>query len=283
MELAIDWRDLGKMKVAETFNNAAVHFDAGPLAFWEIYGRRTVEQLHLPPGATVLDVGCGSGAAVLRAAEIVGPQGSVLGIDLALTLLRRGRAKASLRQLTNATFTLGDMTNLGCPERQFDAVLSIFSLFFADNMEKQVSDLWRRVRPGGVLAITTWGPRLFEPVYGKWREFLARESFSLTSLDQPWEGISSPHSLRDLLQRRGVNEVTIISERGSQALHSPEEWWTIVLGSGLRGPIDELRKDAVERLRQVAVDWVRTHTVRAVETNVLYAIARKNRDGCICT
>src|SRR6476660_6556936 len=61
-----------KLKAEVTYNAAADHFDDGPLAFWDRYGRRTVERLSLSPGSLVLDVGCGSGASAIPAAIKVG-------------------------------------------------------------------------------------------------------------------------------------------------------------------------------------------------------------------
>ncbi|MGH6960223.1 MAG: hypothetical protein ACREE7_07060 [Dongiaceae bacterium] len=58
--------EAAKAKAAATYNAAADHFDAAPLAFWDRYGRRTVERLGLAEGALVLDAGCGSGASALR-------------------------------------------------------------------------------------------------------------------------------------------------------------------------------------------------------------------------
>ena len=82
-----------KAKAAATYDAAADHFDNEPLSFWEQIGRRTVAALRLPVGARVLDVGCGTGASALPAAQAVGPQGSVLGVDLAARLLERARRK----------------------------------------------------------------------------------------------------------------------------------------------------------------------------------------------
>ncbi len=65
--------DPGKLKAEATYNAAADHFDDGPLAFWDRYGRRTVERLSLVRGSSVLDVGCGSGASAIPAAINVGP------------------------------------------------------------------------------------------------------------------------------------------------------------------------------------------------------------------
>jgi SAM-dependent methyltransferase len=86
-----------------------------------------------------------------------------VGIDLADRLLDRAREKALQQGLSNLEFQQADMENLGYPDGSFDAVVSVFSVFFVPDMTKQVAELWRMVKPGGQLAITTWGPRAFEP------------------------------------------------------------------------------------------------------------------------
>ena len=82
-----------KAKAAATYDAAADHFDDEPLGFWERIGRRTVERLALSAGANVLDVGCGTGASALPAAQAVGPNGIVVGVDLSVRLLDRARVK----------------------------------------------------------------------------------------------------------------------------------------------------------------------------------------------
>jgi ubiquinone/menaquinone biosynthesis C-methylase UbiE len=80
-----------KLKAATAYNAAADHFDDGPLAFWDRYGRGTIERLRLKPRAVVLDVGCGSGASAIPAGKAVGPHGHVIGVDLAERLLAMAR------------------------------------------------------------------------------------------------------------------------------------------------------------------------------------------------
>ncbi|MFL4976326.1 MAG: class I SAM-dependent methyltransferase, partial [Microvirga sp.] len=141
-----------KLKAASTYNAAADHFDDGPLAFWDRFGRKTIERLRLKPGSIVLDVGCGSGASAIPAAKAVGPHGRVIGADLAERLLVMAQAKADAQNLTNATFRQGDMENLGYADDSFDAVVCVFAIFFVPDMVKQVRELWRMVRAGGQLA-----------------------------------------------------------------------------------------------------------------------------------
>ena len=74
-----------------------------------------------------------------------------------------------------------DATCTGLPDGAFDAVVCVFGVFFAPDMAAFVQEMWRLVRPGGVLAITTWGPGLFEPASShSWRcvgEVLATSLF----------------------------------------------------------------------------------------------------------
>ena len=271
-----DLLDAAKAQVAATYNAASDHFDDGPLAFWDKFGRRTIERLSLTAGSSVLDVGCGSGASALPAAELVGPSGQVIGVDLAEQLLSLARAKAAERGLNNVEFRVGDMTALGFPDGQFDAVISVFSIFFVEDMEKQVAELWRMVRPSGKLAITTWGPRVYEPAESAWWEAVRRERPDLYSTDNPWDRIVEPSSLGQLLIDGGVADAEVVAEDGRQLLERPEDWWTVVLGSGNRGTMDEMTPDAAERVREENVRWAKDTGLTSIETNVMYAVATKD-------
>jgi ubiquinone/menaquinone biosynthesis C-methylase UbiE len=94
---------------------------------------------------------CDSGA------EAVGPQGFVLGVDLAENLLALAHAKAKERGLANIEFRVGDMLDLQLPAAGFDAVVCVFGIFFVPDMQAALRELWRHVRPGGQLAITPGG------------------------------------------------------------------------------------------------------------------------------
>lgn len=272
-----DENKAANVKAQTTYNAAADHFDDVPLGFWERYGRRTVERLRLGSGSTVLDVGCGTGASALPAAEKVAPEGRVIGVDLAEKLLAMGRAKAIRQGLQNIEFRVGDMENLGFPNHHFDAVISVFSIFFVPNVEKQVRELWRMVRPGGQLAITTWGPNFAEPLYEKWWEAVRRVRPDLSSAFRPWDRITTPEAVRQLLLDSGLPEAEITPENGSQTLRSPDDWWTIVLGSGLRWTVDQLGAELAGQVRDDNLQWAYENGINSVQMNVIYAIATKSQ------
>jgi ubiquinone/menaquinone biosynthesis C-methylase UbiE len=264
-----------KAKAAATYDAAADHFDDEPLQFWDRIGSGTVARLALRAGTKVLDVGCGTGASALPAAQAVGPEGSVLGVDLAVRLLDRARTKATAHGLTNVEFRVADMTALEYPNACYDAVVSVFSIFFVPDMEGLVRELWRMVRPGGRLAVTTWGPRIFAPAYGRWLEAIRRERPDLHSAFNPWDRITEVDSVRQLLRDGGVADVAVTAEDGFQPLRSAEDWWLIALGSGLRWTIDQMGSELAARVRADNVQWLRENKIDRVETNAIYAIGTR--------
>ena len=267
--------DQAKLKAQTTYNLASDYFDARPLGFWARYGRRTVERLALRPGARVLDLACGTGASALPAAEAVGPTGRVTGVDLAERLLARGREKANQQGLNNIEFLQADMTELKYPDAHFDAVICVFGVFFVPEMEALVAEMWRMVRPGGKLAVTTWGPRIFAPAYDVWNAAVRQVRPDLYVAYNPWDRITTPEAVRTLFHGAGVPSVDVQPEDGYQPLSVPEDFWAIALGSGLRWTIDQLGPEGAEQVKASMLTWLDEHKVGRLETNVIYAVAAR--------
>ena len=267
--------DDAKLKAATAYNAAADFYDDAANSFWERFGCRTIERLHLQPGARILDVCCGSGASAIPAAEKVGPKGYVLGIDLAEKLLELARMKASDRGLQNIEFRAGDLLDLRLPKSEFDAVVCVFGIFFVPDMPAAVRALWHVVRPGGQLAITTWGPRFFEPATTAFWNSVRTVRPELYKGFNPWDRICDPQSVRRMLSDAGVNEAEVVAEAGAHSVPSPEAWWSAVIGSGYRGTLEQLDEKAREFVRTANLNYIRDARIRSVEANVVYAIATK--------
>jgi 2-polyprenyl-3-methyl-5-hydroxy-6-metoxy-1,4-benzoquinol methylase len=264
-----------KARAAWVYDTCADLFDSPALGFWDRIGTRTVERLSLAPGASALDVCCGTGASAIPAAEAVGASGRLLGVDLAENLLRLARAKAAKRGLAHAEFRAGDLEALDPAAETFDAVTCVFGIFFLPNMAAGVRTLWSLVRPGGLLAITTWGPRIMEPGASAFWAAVRLERPDLYKSFNPWDTIQDPAGLTALLREGGISTDDVVAESGVQALASADDFWTIVLGSGYRGTVEQLDAPARERVRQATVGHLSSNDVRAVEANAVYAIARK--------
>lgn len=260
-------------KAAAAYNAAADYFDHPVSSFWHRFGRQTVERLALREGETVLDVCCGSGGSALPAAEAVGPKGKVVAADLAERLVQLGAAKARAKGLRNIEFKAGDMLALGYPDASFDAVVCVFGIFFVPDMVAAAKELWRMLRPGGRLAITTWGPDLFEPANSAFWDAIRAERRDLLKGFNPWERISTPAGLREMLGEAGIEKAEIVAEAGSHPLNAPEDWWLIAMGTGYRGTLAQLDPKTLARVREENLAAILG--CEAITMNVLYSVATR--------
>jgi ubiquinone/menaquinone biosynthesis C-methylase UbiE len=265
-----------QVQLEKTYNAAADHYDHPALSFWDRFGRRTVERLPLAPGMSILDVCCGMGGSALPAAERVGPRGQVVAVDLAQNLLDKGARRAVERGLTNIEFRRGDLERLPFADRCFDAVICVFGIFFVPDLEGAVRGLWRLVRPGGYLAITIWGAKMFEPADEKFWEAVRQADPELFRSIKGWNKIVQPDPLRALLVECGVTDPVVVAEPGTHPLNTSEDWWRIILGSGYRSTVDALSPVDREKVRVATIEAVRQEKIREIRADVVYAIARRS-------
>jgi len=265
--------DKAKQQAARTYNAAADSYDSHALGFWDYFGRRTVERLGLTPDAKVLDVCCGSGASAIPAAQLVGPAGEVIGVDLAANLLQLARQKAANLSLENIRFEIGDMLALKYPENMFDAVICVFGIFFVPDMALAVRELWRRIKPGGMLAITTWGKGFCEPANDIFWRTVAELRPDLYKGFNPWDRIDNEVDLVKTLAEAGIQNPKVETENRMHPLGLTRDWWTIVLGSGYRGTIEQLTAAEREDVKTTNLQRLRDVNIREVQTNAIYAVA----------
>jgi ubiquinone/menaquinone biosynthesis C-methylase UbiE len=117
---------------------------------------RLVADARVRPGLLVLDLGSGTGFPAILAAEVVGPEGTVVGIDLAESMLAVATRKAQKLGLQQVSFRTGDVTSLPFETGSIDAVISRFCLMFLPDIPKAATEIARVLKPGGYVAAAVW-------------------------------------------------------------------------------------------------------------------------------
>ncbi|GIH11602.1 hypothetical protein Rhe02_96690 [Rhizocola hellebori] len=112
---------------------------------------RALRDAGIGPGQRVLDIGTGAGDVALLAAELVGPTGSVVGIDQNPEILQAAEHRARSLGLDNVTFVEGDCTDVDLPGR-FDAIVGRLVLMYVADPAAALRRLAQRLNPGGVVA-----------------------------------------------------------------------------------------------------------------------------------
>jgi arsenite methyltransferase len=107
----------------------------------------------LERGEAVLDIGSGAGSDSLVAAQMVGAEGSVTGLDMTPEMLAKARAAAAEMGATNATFVEGEAENLPFEDESFDVVISNGVIDLIPDKDAVYSQIHRVLRPGGRVQI----------------------------------------------------------------------------------------------------------------------------------
>jgi SAM-dependent methyltransferase len=117
-----------------------------------------------PPerGDRVLEVGCGFGDTAQRLAELVGPDGSVLGTDVAPRFIEAAVAEAQAAGIGNLRFEVRDL-QVASFEETFDYAFSRFGTMFFASPGAAMRNVRQALRPGGRLCMVVWRRKLDNP------------------------------------------------------------------------------------------------------------------------
>lgn len=105
-------------------------------------------------GERILDIGCGAGATSFALADLAGPQGHVLGIDISAPLI--ARAQGIKPPDMAVTFRLADAATATFDGGRFDLLFSRFGVMFFDDPAAAFANLRHALRPGGRLSFVCW-------------------------------------------------------------------------------------------------------------------------------
>lgn len=132
-----------------------------------IYGestRRLCKRAGIAEGMRVLEIGSGAGDVALTLAELVGPTGQIVGVDVNAKILETARQRAIDAGLQNLEFIAGDARSLTFSD-EFDAIVGRFVLMYMADPGEAFAQLITHLRPGGIAAFQ-------EPEYTLYPAFL---------------------------------------------------------------------------------------------------------------
>lgn len=113
----------------------------------------------LRSGERVLDVGCGTGPTTREAAALVGPEGTVTGLDVSAAMLDAAGSVPAADGAAPIEWVVADAVTWTPPPTAYDAVISRFGVMFFSDPRAAFAHLAEATRPGGRLAVAVWARR----------------------------------------------------------------------------------------------------------------------------
>ena len=200
------------------------------------------------PGEHVLDVACGTGVVARAAAALVGPHGRVVGCDHALAVLEFARERAVRRADAAAVeWREGDAGSLPFADESFDVVCCQLGLMFFPDRLGALREMRRVLRPGGRLAVMTWGAIERCPgqavMKATWTRHFGADK---ATLFDGQHALSDPDEVLALLRDADFRDATVQAAMGIARFASPEQL------TGAYGTSLGVHADAPTRARIIA-------------------------------
>ncbi|AZQ74570.1 class I SAM-dependent methyltransferase [Streptomyces luteoverticillatus] len=261
-----------KSEVAAAFDRAAAAYDRLGVEFFTPMGHRLVDRLAPLPGERVLDVGCGRGACVFPAAERVGANGTVVGIDIAPGMIEETTKEAARQGVGNVRLRVMDGERPDFPEGSFDVVTGSYSVIFFPDAPAALARYARLLAGRGRIGFTTpvFTDDTFPFLPPVFTELIPREL--LRNLPPEWRPerlrqrfnswLADPADLVRTLEGCGFRDVVCEDETVRLVAASGTAWveWSHTQGMRLLwehlGPADReaLRERLVSSLDALRVD-----------------------------
>lgn len=185
--------------------------------------KRLVELAQLETGQTVLDVATGTGIAAMAAAHLVGPEGKVVGVDIAPSMLERARQKIAAAGLHNIELIEKDVDYIDFANESFDIILCSSSIMWLSNIPAAFSNWHRWLTKNGVVAFSCYAETSF--MISVVVNFFAKHGISLPNCNEPLGTVEKCHQL---LGDAGFSNIAIETEQlGSYlSISKAKNYWT---------------------------------------------------------
>jgi demethylmenaquinone methyltransferase / 2-methoxy-6-polyprenyl-1,4-benzoquinol methylase len=192
---------------------------------------RAADVAELKPGATVLDVCCGTGDLAFELARRVAPDGRVIGSDFSEPMLDLARQKAEERSVESVRFEWADALSLPYDDGSFDTATVGFAVRNFADLDLGLREMTRVLKPGGrlvVLEFTTPRRPPFSTFYSLWFDRMVPVLGRLTPNPEAYAYLAEsvrrfpdPEGLAAKMEAAGLHRIKwLLTAGGIVAIHS---------------------------------------------------------------
>ena len=229
-------------------------------------------------GERVLDVGCGFGDSTIRIAELVGPDGSAVGVDCAQNFVRAGEADAAAAGADNASFFAADVQDDDLRGPYNHAFARFGTMFFMSPVAA-LRNVRRALKPGGSFAQIVWRKREDNPWLHE-AELRVREIVPVVSHEETDQvhcgpgpfSMSGPDMVSAMMKAAGFSRIAF--ERFDADIcigRDLAEAIEFAMALGPAGEIIRLAGSEGERLRPKVIETLRDTLARYEREDGIWA------------
>jgi ubiquinone/menaquinone biosynthesis C-methylase UbiE len=240
-----------KQQIADLYSGRSAGYDNG--TWHPRIAHHLVEYADIQLGQKILDLATGTGMVAIEAAEIVGTEGQVIGIDISTGMIERARQKIAALGLSNIEFQVADAEALNFPANSFDRIFCSSAFIWMSDLLGALQHWHRLLKPGGVIGFHAFADTAFIGGVIS-QQVLEKYGVSLL-LSKPTGTVEKCH---DLLQQAGFDKIDIKTETDGNyiGLDQAKNMWSGNSSSPMPGQHpNPVLKLTTEQLAQARVEF----------------------------
>ncbi|BAZ13943.1 type 11 methyltransferase [Calothrix sp. NIES-4071] len=187
--------------------NCRTNYDSG--RFYIPIAKRLIEIANPQRAHQILDIATGTGIVALAAAEKVGAQSKIIGIDISAGMLSNAKQKLVASGLQNVEFIEADAELIDFGQDSFDVILCSLAICYLTDIPAALHKWHSFLKPGGKLVFNAWTENAFTTSV-LFREVTARYGINVPNPNAP---LGTPQKCQQLLKSAGFQNITIQKEQ----------------------------------------------------------------------
>ena len=210
-----------KQQIADLYSCRGQTYDQGD---WHPrIAHRLVEHAQIGQGQHVLDIATGTGMVAIKAAQLIGFAGRVVGVDISTGMLEEAKRKIEALGLNNIEIILADAEKLNFPANSFDVILCSSALIWMADVPAALCHWHQLLKPGGLIGFHAFADTAF--VGGVTMQKVAQKYGVSLAFSKPTGTIEKCH---DLLKTAGFEAIEIKSEQDGSfiSLKQAKRMWS---------------------------------------------------------
>ena len=213
--------------------------------------RRPIEQAGIQRGQKVLDLATGTGLVAIAAAQLVGPEGRVVGVDISPGMLNQAKSKIAAAGLSNIEMAIADAELVEFADNSFDCILCASAFHYLTDIPAALRRWYSFLVPDGMIGLCVFAETACVPGIVV-RKVAQRYGVVLPS----WHGLTgTENKCYSLLQEAGFNKVEVKTEQFGSYLSLSDgkrRWEEIYMKNPLCRPLRQLDS---EKLAQAKAEY----------------------------
>ncbi|MFW9880719.1 MAG: class I SAM-dependent methyltransferase [Candidatus Thorarchaeota archaeon] len=271
-----------KKEIAEVFTRAAPTYDQVGFRISDYFGKRLVEFTEIPKGAKVLDVASGRGGSLFPISNLVGPQGLVIGIDIAEGMVQKTTEEIIKRGVSNAKMMRMDAENLEFQDNTFDIAIYGFCIYFFPQYEIALKESYRVLKPNGKIGFSTPLRGTFDEI--KWlndlfAKFLPKNIENNGKEEEPnGPDFNTMEGMKKILLKIGFKDVHNKLDEKEFICENVDELWKGLWSQFTRRELETFSSEKLQKFKEeIAKEFQKYSSEDGLHWNAiaLYTFGRK--------